>query len=83
MGLNVCINHRGQGSTKVAKNGHTLTFDLFKARSSLLPYAFVWEKVFKNLILQNQGWLVAESLHISSGMGGLPKLLKQLSYIDM
>ena len=53
-----------------------LTFDLFTARSSLLPYAFVWEKIFKNLILQNRGWLVAESLHISSGTGGLPKLLK-------
>ena len=44
-------------------------------RPSLLPYAFVWEKTFKNLILQNRGWLVAESLHISSGTGGLPKLL--------
>ena len=46
------------------------------ARSGLLPYAFVWEKTFKNLILQHQGWLVAESLHISSGMGDVPKLLK-------
>ena len=53
------------------------------ARSSLLPYAFVWEKTFKNLILQNRGGLVAESLHISSGTGGLPKLLKELSYIDI
>ena len=26
--------------------------------------------------IQNRGWLVAESLHMSSGTGGLPKLLK-------
>ena len=64
------------GLPKLLNNGHTLTFDLFIARSSLLLYALVWEKTFKNLILQNRGWLVAESLHISSGMGGLPKLLK-------
>ena len=34
------------------------------------------KKTFKNLTLQNRGWLVAESLHISSGTGGLQKLLK-------
>ena len=33
-------------------------------------------KTFKNLFLQNRGCLVAVSLHKSSGMGGLPKLLK-------
>ena len=33
-------------------------------------------KTFKNLLLQNRGCLGAESLHKSSGMGGLPKLLK-------
>ena len=105
----------------------TLTFDLLTARSSLLPYAFVWEKcsefqmtssleplgqccsnfiwslpgtgewkiakmvavhwprwppcpymikTFKNLLFQNRACLVAESLHKSSGTGGLPKLLK-------
>ena len=31
----------------------------------------------------NQGCLVAESLHKSSGTGGLPKLLKYWSYIDI
>ena len=44
-----------------------MTFDLFTARSSLLPCAFVWEKTFKNLILQNRGFLMAESLHILLG----------------
>ena len=32
-------------------------------------------KAFKNLLLQNRGCLGAESLHNSSGTGGLPKLL--------
>ena len=122
--------HKSSGngrSTKTAKIMSTLTFHLFMARSSLLPYAFVWEKcsdfqltsslellgqccsnfiwnlpgagewkiakmvaircpswppcpytvkTFKNLLLQDRGCLMAESLHISSGMGGLPKLLK-------
>ena len=35
-------------------------------------------KTFKNL-LQNRECLGAESLHKSSGKGGLPKLLKELS----
>ena len=108
-----------------------MTFDVFMARSSLLPYVRVWEKfwafqttsplgqccsnfiwslpgagewkiakivavhwprwlpcpymvkTFKNLLLQNQGCLMAESLHKSSGMGGLPKLIKWWSYIDI
>ena len=55
------------GLPRLLNNDHTLTFDLFTARSSLLPYAFVWEKTFKNLILQNRECLVTESLHISSG----------------
>ena len=33
-------------------------------------------KTFKNLLLQNWACLMAESLHIPSGTGGLPKLLK-------
>ena len=41
-------------------------------RWPLCPYMV---KTFKNL-LQNRGCLVAESVHKSSGMGGLPKLLK-------
>ena len=28
------------------------------------------KKTFKNVILQNRGWHVAECLHISSGTGG-------------
>ena len=39
-------------------------------------------KAFTNLLLQNRGCLGAESLHKLSGTGGLPKLLKGLSYID-
>ena len=37
----------------------------------------------KNLLLQNRGFLGAESLHESSGTGSLPKLLKELSYVDV
>ena len=40
-------------------------------------------KTFKNLLLQNSGCLGVESLHKSSGMGGLPKLLKWWSYFDV
>ena len=40
-------------------------------------------KTFKNLLLQNRGCLEAESLHKSLGKGGLPKLLKWWSYIDI
>ena len=39
-------------------------------------------KTFKNL-LQKSGRLVAESLHKSSGTGGLPKLLKWWLYVDV
>ena len=40
-------------------------------------------KAFKNLLLQNGECLGAESLHKSWGMRGLPKLLKELSYLDI
>ena len=40
-------------------------------------------KTFKNLLLQNRECLGAEPLQESSGTGGLPKLLKELSYIDV
>ena len=39
------------------------------------PYPYM-VKTFKNLLLQNRGCLGAETLHKSSGTGGLPKLLK-------
>ena len=43
LGLNLCTNRRGREIYQSCKNdGRTLTFDLFKARSSLLLYAFVW-----------------------------------------
>ena len=42
-GLNLCINHQGREVYQSCWNeGRTLMFDLFTARSSLLPYAFVW-----------------------------------------
>ena len=40
-------------------------------------------KTYKNLLLQNRGCLGADSLYESSGTGGLPKLLKELSYVDV
>ena len=40
-------------------------------------------KTFKNLLLHNRGRLGAESLHKSSGTGVQPKLLKELSYVDV
>ena len=40
-------------------------------------------KTFKNLLLQNRKCLGAELLQESSGTGGLPKLIKELSYVDV
>ena len=40
-------------------------------------------KTFKNLLLQNRECLGAKSLHKSSGTRGLPKLLKEFSYVDI
>ena len=40
-------------------------------------------KTFKNLLLQNRECLGAEPLQESSGTGGLPTLLKELSYVDV
>ena len=40
-------------------------------------------KTFKNLLLQNRECLEAEPLQESSGTGGLPTLLKELSYVDV
>ena len=40
-------------------------------------------KTFKNLLLQNRECLGAEPLQESSGTGGLPTLLKELSYVDI
>ena len=46
------------------------------------PYPYM-VKTFKNLLLQNRGCLGDESLHKSSGTGGLANLLKWWSYIDV
>ena len=40
-------------------------------------------KTCKNLLLQNRESLGAEPLQESSGTGGVPKLLKELSYVDV
>ena len=43
MGPYLCTNSRGQEIYQSCWNdGSTLTFDLFTARSNLLPHAFVW-----------------------------------------
>ena len=47
------------------------------------PPCLYMVKTFKNLLLQNRGCLGAESLHKSSGKGGILKLLKWWSYIDV
>ena len=65
----------GAGEWKIAKIGA-----IHWPRWLLCPYMV---KTLKNLLLQNWGSLVAESLRKSSGMGGLPKLLKWWSYIDV
>ena len=49
-------------------------------RWPLRPYMV---KIFKNLLLQNRECLGAEPLQESSGKGGLPKLLKELLYVDV
>ena len=64
------------GLPKLLKELSYVKFDLFTARSGLLPYAFVLEKPLKIFFHQNRACLMAESLHISLGTGGLPKLLK-------
>ena len=46
------------------------------------PYPYM-VKTFKNLLFQNRECLGAESLHKSSGTRGLPKLIKELSYVDI
>ena len=63
----------GAGEWKIAK-----IVAIHWSRWPPCPYMV---KTFKNLLLQNRGCLQAESLHKSSGTGGLPKLLKWWSYI--
>ena len=46
------------------------------------PFLYTLQ-TFKNLLLQNRGCLMAESLYISSGTGGQPNLLKWWLYIDI
>ena len=58
----------GWGNERLLKSSRLVEQDGCQA-----PYMV---KTFKNLLLQNRGCLMAESLHKSFGTGGLPKLLK-------
>ena len=57
LGLNLCIYHLEWAVYQSCKNScHTLTFNLFTARSILLLYAFVWVPYIcmeKMLIISN------------------------------
>ena len=68
--LNLCVNYQGREIAKY--DDRTLTFDLFTARSSLLPYGFVWEKMLRisNDLLWSLWASVAQiSLGASLGQG--------------
>ena len=67
---NLLLQNRGHlGAESLLKSSGTggLPKLLNNGCTSLLPYAFVWEKTCKNLSLQNRGCLMAESLHILLG----------------
>ena len=63
------------GERKIAK--------MVAVRSPRWPPRPYMVKTFKNLLIQNRECLGAEPLQESSGTGGLPKLLKELSYVDV
>ena len=54
-----------------------------RAMTKMAAIPIYGKKKPRNLLLQNWGCLVAESLHKSSGTGSLPKLLKWWLYIDI
>ena len=72
---NFIWNLPGAGEWKIAK-----LVAVHWPRWQLCPYMV---KTFKNLLLQYRGCLIAETLHNSSGTGGLPKMLKWWSYNDI
>ena len=61
------------GERKIAK--------MVTVRSLRWPPCPYMVKTFKNLLVQNRECLGAEPLQESSGTGGVPKLLKELSYV--
>ena len=63
LGLNLCISHRGREIYQNCLNkGCILTFDLFTAMSSLLPYAFIWEKPLKILFSKTEDAIILATL---------------------
>ena len=71
------------GLPKLLKELSYVDVWLFYGKVKFASLCICMGKTFKNLLLQNRACLLAESLHISSGTGGLPKLLKLWSYIDI
>ena len=72
---NFIWSHLRVGKQKIAK--------IVAVRWPRWPPCPYMVKTFKNLLLQNRECLGAESWHKSSGTRGLPKLLKELSYVDI
>ena len=64
------------GLPKLLKELSYVDVWLFYGKVKFASLCICMGKTFKNLLLQNRACLMAESLHISSGTGGLPKLLK-------
>ena len=71
---NFIWSHLRVGERKIAK--------MVAVRWPRWPPCPYMVKTFKNLLLQNRGCLGAESLHESLGTGGLPKLFKELLYVE-
>ena len=64
--LNLCIYHLERAVYQSCWNNcHTLTFNLFTARSSLLLYAFVWAPYMYGKNVDNFKWLFLWSLRAS------------------
>ena len=74
---------RTGGLPKLLKELSYVDVWLFYGKVKFASLCICMGKTFKNLLLQNRACLMAESLHISLGAGGQPKLLKQWLYIDI
>ena len=74
---------RDRRSTKIAKRIVVRWRLTFYGKVKFASLCICMGKTFENLLLQNRACLMAESLRISLGTGGLPKMLKYWSYIDI